>query len=452
MAKDKKLKLEKDSLEMIEIIKSYLENSVSTGSGARFVNFSEYHTKDDYVFTAILDYDKFKAKIIYRPMYFFRYNFVDVKFILDSNYDYSIYDIFNLFDIEDFNLYYYYNFLTKSEMEKALSNILSMIDKYSYDITKAMDSHYIDDLKKNFEQDWTKVADDSESWKEDIQTPDMWDFVHPFFTSLAGCENSQKLLKKLRKERSKGELNTIYENRLLDYMEKGNEIVDLNATDKKSFEKGFSKSDFVVKIIIVVVTAILSAILIFAVKSIVFAGAYVPRYNIPIYSLEWFGSTLILSIANYILFGKKLFVKLNGNDERSSQRYDKQQTRVYSKNKSVKIIMLVLCLLIGIVEIQIGGCDNIGFYDDYVKFSNDESFSLCKVSYDDLTIYKELGYYDDEEYFTYDNAYFLSDNNGYSYDLGEVSPDGETQEYIDNIIKKCNKEVIEIESLEDLYN
>jgi hypothetical protein len=36
--------------------------------------------------------------------------------------------------------------------------------------------------------------------------------------------------------------------------------------------------------------------------------------------------------------------------------------------------------------------------------------------------------------------------------LEEVNPDGETQEYIDNIIKNYNKEVIEIESSEDLYN
>jgi hypothetical protein len=240
-------------------------------------------------------------------------------------------------------------------------------------------------------------------------------------------------------------------------MEKGNEIVDLNATEKKSFEKGFSKSNFMVKVIIVVVTAIVSAILIFAVKSIVFAGAYVPVAhigNIPIYSsvAEWIGAAILLSGANFILFGKKLFVKLNGNDERSSQRYDKEYSKEYPKKKKTKIITAVMCLLLGAVAILIGSFDNIGFYDDYVKFSDDVSFSLCQVSYDDLTIYKELGYYDDEEYYTYDNAYLFSDNNGHLYDLEEVNPDGETQEYIDNIIKNYNKEVIEIESSEDLYN
>lgn len=461
--KDKKIKLENNSLEIISYFKEYLENSVLESNYARFVSFEEHHDKDDYALFAILDYDKFKAKIIYRPSYFFANNFIDVKFIFDTDYEYSIYDIFNLYDIKDFTQYYYSNIISKSDVENALFNILKMIDKYTYDIEKTAQSENLCKLKSNFESDWNAVSGNSDNWKDDIYDPYVWDFVHPFFTCASDAVNSEKLLKKLRKQNNKGKLDTLYEKRLLEYMEQGNEFVNKNEVERQNFEKGFNKSTLLINTILIVIAAIFSALLIFAVKSIVFEGAYVPVEHIQIGSLKfplpitmcagWVCSTMFFGGFLINLLGAKLLSRLTGNDERIAQRYTHEQNENYGTKKKVpKIIINIVCVILAVLGIIFSAVINIGFYDDKVKFTDDYSLTLCTVSYDDLIIYKLQGYYDDDtdEYVEYDNAYAVADSKGHIYNLEEVDTNGNTQKRIDDIIKKYNKEIVEVKSIEDI--
>lgn len=462
MAKDKKMKLEQDELDMINYFKEYLDCSIAGGNYARFVSYEEHHTKDDYALFAILDYDKFKAKIIHRPLYFLTDSCVDVKFILDMKYEYSIYDIFNLFNIKDFNQYYYTNINSKYDMENALSNILEMINKYSYDIEKATLDENIEKLASNFEADWTAVSGGRDDWKEEIHDPFLLDFVHPFYTSASDAVNSDKLLKKLQKQKSKGKLNTIYENRLLEYMEQGNEFVNQNEVERKNFEKGFGKSKGIVKALTFVSSGIIAAILIFAIKHIVFAGAYIPQLFVSVGSLEiplsldailgWVFSTLMLGISAEGIFGKKFFAKIVGDNERSNQKYIAEHNMDFGVKKKIsKIIINVICIVLAVSGVLFTSLVNIGFYDDSVKFADDNSLKLCSVSYDDIVVYKPLGYFNDnDEYIKYDNAYVVSDGKNHIYEIGEIMRDGETQKYIDGIVTNYNKEIIEIDSIGDI--
>lgn len=461
--KDRKVKLESNSMEIISYFKEYLENSILSGKFARCLSFEEHHNKDDYALFAMLDYDKFKAKIIYRPSYFLSDNFIDVKFVFDMDYEYSIYDIFNLFDIKDFTQYYYSNIISKTEVENALFNILEMINKYSYDIKKAMQSENLCTLKSNLESDWNAVSGNSDEWKDDIRDPYIWDMVHPFFTCASDAVDSEKLLKKLRKQNKKGRLDTIYEKRLLEYMEQGNEFVNKNEVERRNFEKGFNKSTWLINAVLIVIAAVISALLIFAVKSILFGGAYVPVQHIEIGALKvplpitmcagWLCSAIFFGIIFINIFGAKLLSKLTGNDERIAQRYTHEQNENYGTKKKVsKVIINIVCFVLAVLGIIFSAFINIGFYDDKVKFADDYSLTMCTVSYDDLIIYKLQGYYDDDtdEYIEYSNAYAVADSQGHIFNLEEVDINGNTQKRIDDITKNYNKQITEIKSVESL--
>lgn len=88
--------------------------------------------------------------------------------------------------------------------------------------------------------------------------------------------------------------------------------------------------------------------------------------------------------------------------------------------------------------------DGIGYYDDCVKFSDSSSFKIVNAEYENLSIYK-VQYYDKKPV---ENAYIIADGGGNYYNYGELDPNGETQQKLNEIAEKYGKEIIEVESID----
>ncbi|MGN0534529.1 MAG: hypothetical protein ACI4IR_00840 [Eubacterium sp.] len=465
MKKEKLYKIEKNEQEMIDAFKSAVTQCLDSGKYGRYLNFEEVHTKEGYCIIAVIDYGKFTAKIKYNPCYLFC-DFLDVKFSLGGKYDYSIYDIFNLFDIKDFNQYYYSSIEIKENLIKYVEEILDMINKYSFDIEKACEPQNIITLDSNVENDYknTFPKDNEETWREDVNDPLALDIIHPYFTSVSSATDSAKLFKEMSKKNRKGKLTTIYEHRLLEHLEQGNSIVNKNVVESKKQEKSYAKTSIIIDVCIALFVAVAVAVYYFITKYAAFSGAYVPRsittlgpVTLP-FSPEdlvtFFIAVVLMAFGLRTLLSKTIIKKVTHNDPNVMQRFSKDEKDNGVTNKFSRVIKNIIAVIAVIFGITIATIlnDNIGFYDDYVKFDDYSSFSKIELSYEDVKIAHITGEYDeDDNYVEYTDveSYALYDNENHYYILEYLSPEGETATRIDNIIKEYNKEVTEYDSVRD---
>ena len=466
MKKEKLYKIEKEEQIMIDAFKQAVEDCFSSGRYGRKLDFEEIHNKDGYCIIAVLDYGKFEARVSYNPNYLLA-DFLDVKFKLGGRYNYSIYNIFNLFDIQDFNQYYYSSIEIKENMDKDVIAILDMINKYSYDIEKACDEQNLLILDSNVESDYknTFVKDKEETWREDIDNPLELDIVHPFFANVSSATNSDKLLKKMKKQNAKNNLGTLYEQRLLKYLEQGNRVINENVVEDKKQEKNYLRIKTIVDVCIFLAVMVITAVFLYLTKKSGFEGAYVPREMIVIgpitfpFSVNDVISLLLtavpISFGIDTLFSKLIFKKMTNGDNAAMQRYNKENQSDWDKNKftkAIKYIVSVGAIIFGIVIACGAVSDKIGFYDDYVRFDDNMSFTRIDVSYEDVKIARILGEYDEyDEYKDYTDvvSYVVYDREGRYYALDYLSPNGETATRIEKIIVDYDKEVKEYKTLVD---
>lgn len=466
MKKEKLYKIDKEEQKMIDAFKQAIENCFSSGRYSKGLEYEELHNKDGYCIIAVLDYGRFEARVSYNPCYLLN-DFLDVKFKLGGKYNYSIYDIFNLFDIQDFNQYYYSSIEINENMDKDVTAILDMINKYSYDIEKASEPQNLQILDSNIESDYrnTFVKDKEETWREDIDNPLELDIVHPLFADVSSATDSNKLLKKMKKQNSKNNLGTLYEQRLLKYLEQGNSVINENVVEDKKQVKTYSRMKLIIDVCIFLAVMVITAAVLCLTKNIGFEGAYVPKEMIilgPItlpFSVDDFISLLLtavpISFGIETLFSKLVFKKMTKGDTAVMQRYNKENQSDWDKNKitkAFKYIVSVGAIIFGVV-ISCGILNNnIGFYDDYVRFDDNMSFTRVDVSYEDVKIARLLGEYDeDDNYETYTDvvSYVVYDSEDHYYALEYLSPDGETVARIEKIIEDYDKEVKQYKALAD---
>ena len=91
-------------------------------------------------------------------------------------------------------------------------------------------------------------------------------------TAVSGATDSAKLLRHLEKAEAKGRLDTLYERRLLDYMRRGNTVVDQTEQAKQDFERQYKRCARKVNGIIAVVGLIVAMVLVFGLRALLFRG------------------------------------------------------------------------------------------------------------------------------------------------------------------------------------
>lgn len=415
--------------------------------------FEEQEDDDCMRFTVKLDCGSFEERLVYYPNSLLSNSGVDVEFSFEnSDYVYTFYDIFNLFDIDDFNLYYYEDLANPEEINNAVKNIFDATEKYLYYINKAQTDEYLPLLEKNYETDMNTITGD-DSWKNEERDLLLLPLNHPVY-SYADGEIAPKLHKKLQKKNEKGNLDTIYEKRLLAYLDSGKTFERKELKRKKNFNKAYFRSQTIMVMIAFIVSFAVITAVVFIVRLSIFNGAeFCDERGIisvgsilnPVVMIVIAFSASLFTAAFWLVFGKILIVKRMPENMKKRAEYE-YNSNVGWRHKYPELYRLILALLgiaaaIGFLSFSVY---DIGYYDDYVKFSDSSSFKIVNAEYENLNIYKVQ--YEDKE--PVENAYIIADGEGNYYNYGEIDPNSETQQKLNEIAEKYGKEIIEVESID----
>ncbi len=459
MRKSNKTRKKTDAdIQIIEKMKECINRYSSASNLIRNVEFEELADKDSLRFSCKIDFGDFEETVVYYSAMLMTEHMIDAEFVYkNSSYIYTFYDIFNLFDIDDFNLYYARDMLSCDDVEKIINDIFNATEKYYNYIEKAGTSEYLPTLIKNYETDMTAVMGGND-WKgEEIYDPFILPFNHPYFSVYDG-RITLKLHKKLQKRNSKGELELIYEKRLLKYLEKGLKNERKEVTNKADFSKLYKRKTVLIYTSLFLIVFAVCMFLEYIIHSAIFKGAEVYLSSISLFGIQFFlpyeltlGSlmtSLWVTFGVGVSFGGKIISKAMPDDFKVSARAKfEKDTWGKLKFKPLKALLFIFVFVVTALSFVCGFID-IGYYDDHVRFIN-KSFNYADVQYENLQIYKIKG--EKGSNYEYENAYAVSDENtGYYFELGEVDPNGKTQKKLNEIAEQYNIEIIVIESINDL--
>lgn len=457
MKKDKKAKLSNNEKTNIAFFKQYFNDYFAKSTDLQSLDFEDINQQGLYKCAAVLNYGFVIQRVYYYPYHFIYSDFIDTSFKYNNcKYEYSLYDIFNLFEIDDFNLYYHYECIASAEIKIALDNIMAAVKRHLYYIEKAGSDGYFSQLEANYETDRNTVFGD-DSWKEDIEDPFLIDFAHPLM-SFADGQINDKMVKKLKSKSNKGKLDTIYEKRLLKHLENGGNVQRDSISDKSKFNKKYTKYKALAYTTLTAASFVFIYAAVFLVRSIVFSGAQLVYDELHVFGMSLKDSlvfpilpSITLSVFLTIIFGKKATVAYTPvkEKERVRQRYYSEA----SGNRLHKKISKILgCVIAGSITIfgYTAAVSGAAFYDDYIKIS-DGLLLETKISYSDMLIYNVKGFYDEnEDFFEYDNKMIAVSNGSEYYVIGEVTELNNTDKKIREIVDEYNKEIMEVNSIEEL--
>ncbi len=227
-------------------------------------------------------------------------------------------------------------------------------------------------------------------------------------------------------------------------------------TRKKDFYDVYFSDTVLMMLVTFIVVFTIMFVLAFFVYSVAFRNAEFYNEGVfdsikvnPIFynalSLAFSPSVFITVGIWYFKGGSVVSLAMPDNMKRQTQsEYDDEMKRRYgANNKTIRVVIAVILILFALFDfvVSFGG---IGYYDDYVKFSDSSSFKIVNIEYENLNIYKVQ--YDDKK--PVENAYIIADDNGNYYNYGELDPNGETQQKLNEIAEKYDKEIIEVESID----
>lgn len=446
--------------ESIEVIKEYLNDYVYRNSDAYSVDFQDKSTKSDVHLHSVITYKNFNAIIKFEGSFFLQENNLDVVFNYENcDYNFSIYNIFNLFDIDDFNCYFYQNCLGRDSVINALDNLTGIIEKYFREIQNAGNQTYLPTLINQYEND--QLTANGEDWKEELEDPSGIDLTHIFFLTNT-AKNKQKLIKKLEKYDSKGKL-ILYEKRLLSYLKAGNDLVDVETHSDKC-DKIVTKLKIKVYSVISILTILAYFIFEVVTLNIYFGKGYVPTDEFTYvgnYDMGFYISSnfifVVLSIAFMTLviihlFGIKIVYRLCPDNVKdyfiTNEKKDlgnKKVERILNKYVAPVVIFIISAFLLLLAN------TGISFTEDGIRYHS-VPFSVVEKSYEDIEIYQCKQYYDEDEdaYFDYEDiCYVIAWDDDY-YVMTACPELSETDKYIKDLATEHNKEINQIENEEVL--
>lgn len=467
MKKEKKLKLTYSNDQAIIHFKNAVNSHIQMFRAGTFEGYEQVHNKEQYTLYAVFACSGYKFKIIYKSSVgITEENYIDCVYDINGR-EVTIYDIFNLFNINDFTQYYYKECIGEQSIINAVDKVLDLTEKYDYDLKKACEDTYFVTLCTNMDLDHRKtynITDEDEQDEDDDDSIDVLGLklTHPFFSEVPGPKTAEKKLKKLEKLEKKDKIDTIYEKRFLEYLRNGNTYVDENASAEKKSNSTVLKLDVITTAICLILGLAMSVLIVLGFKTAFFAGGYfsdalvkIPVINV---SLSLFDLADIVWTSIFFgatcrkIVGKLIFAKLCVGNSSLVAKYNHQNDEyTRKKRKKSKLPGAIICFIIGFVGCFIAGADGVGFYDDGVKFAPADSLIPIYVSYNDLEIYSVEMIYDDEDNLVKaENDYAICDNNGNAYDLYEIEENGELEKMLYDIVEKYNKEIKSVKNFDDL--
>ena len=409
--KDKLYKLEPETKAMIAAVRSAVEDCAATGLYGRFMGFEESHTTDDYRLTAVFDCGEYRLRLRYLPsVMLLTNNFLDIDLDYGDAGRFTLYDVFNVLEIEDFNQYYHSGFSTTGEVPGLVRELLEAVHKYDYDLRRAAEPQLLAQMKANRLADMKAVRgkhfDPNDPDGEDQEILGILP-THPMVTAVSGATDSAKLLRHLEKAEAKGRLDTLYERRLLDYMRRGNTVVDQTEQAKQDFERQYKRCARKVNGIIAVVGLIV------------------------------------------VLLGTPLMKCFYPKDEKSRAYYARENESARTgKQVAEAVVGMLLMVLLSVYA----ATNNFGIGAEYVRYSPDGSlFQVVQVENRNLRVYRVEGETDEDGAFApVENGYAISDGKDHSYYVGELVPGGPTEKKLLAIAEKNGQTIPTVKTQEDI--
>ena len=463
--KDKLYKLEPETKAMIAAVRSAVEDCAATGLYGRFMGFEESHTTDDYRLTAVFDCGEYRLRLRYLPsVMLLTDNFLDIDLDYGDAGRFTLYDVFNVLEIEDFNQYYHSGFSTTGEVPGLVRELLEAVHKYDYDLCRAAEPQLLAQMKANRLADMKAVRgkhfDPNDPDGEDQEILGILP-THPMVTAVSGATDSAKLLRHLEKAEAKGRLDTLYERRLLDYMRRGNTVVDQTEQAKQDFERQYRHCARKVNGIIAVVGLIVAMVLVFGLRALLFRGTRLVEYTLPIGTLEISVSTakcvalgLVSAIGIFstgkVLLGTPLMKRFYPENKKARAYYAKEnETPRTGAQVAEAVVGLVVMVLLSVYA----ATDNFGVGADYVRYCPDDAlFQVVQVENRDLQVYKVAGTLDDDngQFEAVDNGYAITDGRGHPYYVGDLAPGGDMEQKLLSIAEENGHSVKAVKTVEDI--
>lgn len=430
--------------ENFEFIKAYVKKQTVLKSFIDSVNFVQKQNegiKDAYVLECVLECRYFYSVIIYDADT--ESGSFDVEFMFENcEHRFAIYDIFNLFDIQDFKTYLHTDCIDKGTIKSAIDNLLDLIEKYSYDLKKAGEEDNLKALCKMYEDD----KSDNQSMKLSylIRRAKLEDKLQ----STKSDKARERLIRQLEKDEVKGVINT-YDRRYLKYLKAGYEIED-DEDVSQEYEKTYRKCSLKIYALMALGSVALVLLICVLTYLIAFDGGFVPvnKFNF---------ITLIISIPFLWMFlcktiGEKLILKITPENLHSyiKIKFDENYKISSKKWKKVdKFFTRVGSVFVFILFISMA-LSNIGFCDDFIKVYYAPGITDT-VEYENATVYKIENYYDDveEQYAPYENVCYAVGYENEYYFIGSVKS-AKTLDKLNSIFNEHNLKIELIENADKL--
>ena len=430
----------------VELIKRLVGEYVNNSRYARFIEFVESDDAErNSYFEIIFDCGGYFATVTYK---YFAHTEGEIYLTIAFNgchYRFTLYDIFNLLDINDFNLYSFKNCIEEKGITKAFDAVTSVIEKYTIDIRKCNTPANIAKLMKNRVHDVDVLC--SYDADDDDYINGNFDYVRKYSKL-----SKQKAIDLLNSKKNCGSI-TIYESRLLNYLNLGNDI----QLKTKGIE--FKKARTIVYSAISPFAIAFGIALYFFIERYLFGDNIVKTYPSGLYD-RFFLPDYILNIILSILSLFFALVRIIGRPIVKKITFEKEIARAKFEEKNgfrgiiAKVLVPVISLALAIVVSFAANSDCVVFGEDSIIVPPPNGFS---EKYDNINVYLLDHFSDDSNgqvCFSTDSTAYIIEHNGKFYAV-PIMNTGEIEErQFTAQLKEHNITVTKVNTAKDIkeYN
>lgn len=375
-----------------DAIKEHIESRIVATGLSRFVESKVVNKDDERALKVKFDCDGYSVYINCEelvPILNFEYEFA----YSGSSTRLLLTDIFNVLDINDFYDYSYSASAdNEEEQKKAVDDLLYTIKRFDYDIRKAGEKKYLDDMLSMHYAD--KKINDSDDLK--IKDIIRGARLQTKMQKTKSEKDKQAFLKEM-KSREERCLLTTYDKRYVAYLEQGYPIPD-NADREAGDYFDYIKVVTVSTLICVAAGIAFCFAVMLADKAMISnKGLYI--FDNSNYILALFGGCM-LGYALYSILATKIAVAIVPEEQRDYVKKERKE-RFKDDNFLVKLwkkyISVILATLFSVV-IMLAVCSGVCFNDNAVI----DHFSVLdqEVNYEDARIYLVKGWYDSDDVYS----------------------------------------------------
>lgn len=397
-----------------DFIKEYIESRVVATGLSRFVESKVVNKDDERALKVKFDCDGYSVYINCEELvstlnleYEFTYSGSSTRFLLT--------DIFNVLDINDFYDYYYSASADNEEEQKrTVDDLLYTIKRFDYDIRKAGEKKYLDDMQSMHYAD--KQINDSDDLK--IKDIIRCARLQTKMQKTKSEKDKQAFLKEM-KSREERHLLTTYDKRYVAYLEQGYPIPD-NADSEAGDYFGYLKS-VTVSTLICVAAGIAACIAVMLADKAMISNKGLYIFDNSNYIFAIIGGCM-LGYVLYSILATKIAVAIAPEEQMDYVKKERKE-RFKDDNFLAKLwkkyVSVILAALFSVVMMLVV-CSGVCFNDNAVI--DHSSVFDQEVNYEDARIYLVKGWYDsDDVYSEYENpCYRIEYGEENTVETGEI--------------------------------